>query len=1026
LFAAFAVSGVAGLVYEVLWTRYLGLFVGHSAYAQVLVLSVYLGGMAVGALVLGDVSKRVLRPIRWYAGAEGLLAVFGVLFPWVFVRVTELSYAEIFPALGSAGLVGAMRWGVAGLLILPQAMILGATFPLMAAALVRGAPDRPGHGVANVYLLNTLGGAVGVLLAGFWMIGALGLHGTSVAAAAMNIAAAGLAFGAGRRVAPRPSDAATVAWLAPTAEAAAGAARATAGASPTWASRPRALTAFLLAVSFGTALASFAYEVGWIRMLSLALGSATHSFELMLSAFILGLGGGAWWIGRRIDTSPDPLRLLGLVQVGMGLAALASIPLFYFVTFDAMSWLVEQLPGRRGGYALFNLGRYGLALLVMLPATVLAGMTLPILAGTLLRAGSDESAIGRVYGVNTIGSVAGAVAAGLIALPWLGLKGLLIAGAAVDVVLGLCLLEMSARWAGGARRLAAGAAFLATAGFAAVGLGVRLDQDVLSSGVYRHGLMPDTDDRLGLYYADGRTATVSAFVLAAPGVIVLATNGKPDASLDPRWLVEGRDTLPETPIPIGLDLTTQVLAPAIALAHRTNARTVANIGHGSGMSATSFLTSPTIERVVTIEIEPLMVEGSLAFLPANGAAISDPRSSYVFDDAKSFFSYRRERFDIVFAEPSNPWVSGTASLFTVEFYRRVREVLDAGGVFAQWMQIYELDDDLFLSVLAALDKVFPSYRAYLVGDSDVAIIARADGPLEDADWSVVTSPRFRSLMLGVPPFAPSHMESIFLFDQSTFRALLDTGVAANSDYRPVLDLGAEGARFRQSMAEGVYSFATSRVDLPRLLVGEERQPAAYQPPPAYGLVPAIRSERAAWARAAYAAGGGTAPAHFPEWESALLTLQQFLTVTRGPGQPGSWLPWTIGFDIAEDELHWGTNGFADSIFYALAYDYLDRGAAPEEARAVVDLKHGLDRLDWQGVARAADRLVTRVAVGERWMDPGTLLDASVLAYVRTGRLAAARRALESLAPRTGRRPGNLRDRLLAALVTQADAAAPGP
>jgi spermidine synthase len=1030
---AFVVSGVAGLVYEVLWSRYLGLYVGHSAYAQVLVLAVYLGGMAVGSVVLADLSKRVRRPLLWYVGAECVLAAFGLAFHPLFQLVSGTSYDVLFPAVGSAGLVGSLRWGLAGSLILPQAMVLGATFPLMAVALVRADPEGPGRGVALVYMLNTLGGAAGVLLAGFWMIGAFGLPGTGVAAAGLNLVAAGLAL--------------RVALSAPPGEPAGGAAATSGGvaplrprdavaepSAPSGAAPPEArpaplppyrssLTPVLLVVSFATALASFAYEIGWIRMLSLVLGSATHSFELMLSAFILGLAGGAWLVRDRADLTRDPLRLLGVVQVLMGLAALASLPLFYAVSFDVMAWLVRTLPGRDGGYALFNLGRYGLSLVVMLPATVLAGMTLPVITGTLLRAGVGESAIGRVYGVNTLGSVVGAATAGLMALPWLGLKGLIMAGAALDVLLGIWMLERSVRWAGGAWRLAGACALASSLLFGAVGLGLTLDDVVMASGVYRYGDVPLEGERVGLYYADGRTATVSAHLGTANGVITLATNGKPDASIAPRWLSEGGDTLPVRPIEERSDFTTQTLAPVVGLAYRPDARKAANIGHGSGMSATALLTSERLERLVTIEIEPLMVEGSLVFLPANGPAITDPRSVYVFDDAKSYFSYHRERFDIVFAEPSNPWVSGTASLFTIEFYRQVTGFIAEGGVLAQWMQIYELNDDLFLSVVQALDEVFPSYRAYLVGDADVAIVASPGGALREPDWSVLESEAFAALTLGAPPFRAEHMESLLLFDETTLRPLLRQGVRANSDFRPILDLGAERARFEQVMADGAFSFAASRVDLARLLRGDSVGPLAYQMVPAYGLTPAVLWGRGAWLRDVMAGGGGIAPEDFPEWQGSLVGLQEFLTMARGNVPPASWEQWATGFELAEADLHWGTVGWIDRAFYTEVYDFLDRAGAPAEARATVDLKHGLGILEWGRVAAAADLLVSRVSAGQGWAQPSTLLDASVVAYLRVGRPTGARNALNLLGPRSGRGADHLRNRLLDALVSEAEAEA---
>jgi len=1000
-------------VYEVLWTRYLGLYVGHGVYAQVLVLGVYLGGMAVGSFVVADVSSRIARPLLWYAGAEALLALFGLLFHPLYLTVTDLSYTVIFPAVGSAGLVGSLRWGIAGLLILPQAMILGATFPLMAASLVRADAGRPGRGIARVYLLNTLGGAAGVLLAGFWMIGAFGLPGTSVAAAMVNLLAAALALRVQRRPSPIPISGDEAANGPPPA------------GQPQEVVPGRGLVAMVLVVSFCTALASFAYEIGWIRMLSLVLGSATHSFELMLSAFILGLALGSWWISRRADPARDPIHFLGVVQVAMGIAALASVPLFYWVSFDAMAWLMGTLPGRPAGYALFGVARFALSLMVMLPATMLAGMTVPLLTLTLLRRSGSESAIGRVYGLNTLGSVAGAGLAGLVALPWLGLKGLILAGAALDVVLGLWLLERSARWRGARPRAAALAALAGAAAFAAVGFGVTLDQIVMGSGVYRYGDLPGEGDRIGLYYADGRTATVSAHVGAQDGIIALSTNGKPDASLDPRWLAERTDTMPVRPLDEGMDFTTQVLAPAVAMAHHPRARNVANIGHGSGLSATTFLTSPDVRRVVTIEIEPLMVEGSLVFLPVNGPAISDPRSSYVFDDAKSYFSYQGERFDVVFAEPSNPWVSGTADLFTVEFYEQVSQFLAPGGILAQWMQIYELTDDLFFSVVAALDAVFPSYRAYLVGDNDVAIVASMGEEPVEPDWAVLASPSFRQLTSGIPPFHAEHMAPLLLFDETTFQPLLDRGVTTNSDFSPVLDLGAERARFEGSRAEGLFSFGVSRVDLARMIRDERVEPIDYHLVPARGLTPALLWGRAAWLRSVRAAGGGIAPEEYPGWQDALVAMQAFLVRTRQADPVASWQTWAAAFGMTEADIHWGTIGWVDTTFYREVYDFLDRTDAPAAARATVDLMHGLSMLEWDRVASAADVLVVRAAVGEAWVEPGLLLDAAVLAYVRTGRPEAARDALDALAPRSARAPGNLRDRLLEALVTEAETAVSG-
>jgi hypothetical protein len=348
----------------------------------------------------------------------------------------------------------------------------------------------------------------------------------------------------------------------------------------------------------------------------------------------------------------------------------------------------------------------------------------------------------------------------------------------------------------------------------------------------------------------------------------------------------------------------------------------------------------------------------------------------------------------------------------------MRDFLADDGILAQWVQLYELSDGLFLSVLAALDQVFPSYRVYLVGDHDVAIVAAAEGDLGEPDWSVLQSESFLRFTAGVPPFRPEHMQSLLLFDRETMAPLLAQGVAANSDYRPILDLGAERTRFEGTSASGVFSFAISRLDLLRALREERMAPAAYHTVPARGLEPAMLAGRAAWLRSAMGAGGGIAPEDFPQWQSSLVALRLLLDLTR-EDQRAEWQTWLDAFARSEGDIHWGTSGWVDTTFYRQVYDFLDRASAPEPARAAVDLLHGLSLFEWERVAATADVLVPRVASGESWVDPATLLDAAVIAYLRTGRPEAARNALELLRGRSGRAADNLRQRLLEALVSQA-------
>src|SRR5436309_4174666 len=348
-FLLFTVSGFAGLIYESIWSHYLKLFLGHAAYAQTLVLALFMGGMAIGSWLCSRGSAGWGNLLRGYALAEGLIGLAALSFHPIFVAATDLAYASILPALGGEIPATLFKWTLAGLLILPQSVLLGMTFPLMSAGLIRRYPEAPGESLAMLYFTNSFGASIGVLASGFVMIERLGLPRTVQAAGALNLALAAvvwlLARGAEQPMSARP-----------------GAGRDSEAAAP---------FRLFLAVALLTGAASFVFEIGWIRMLSLVLGSSTHSFELMLSAFILGIACGGYWVRRRIDSIADPVRFLGIVLVTMGLLALATLPL-YGEMFGLMQAVMNALAKTEPGYTLFLFSSHGIALAIMFPATFCA------------------------------------------------------------------------------------------------------------------------------------------------------------------------------------------------------------------------------------------------------------------------------------------------------------------------------------------------------------------------------------------------------------------------------------------------------------------------------------------------------------------------------------------------------------------------------------------------------------------------------------------------------------------------------
>jgi spermidine synthase len=787
-FLLFALSGFAGLIYESVWTHYLKLFLGHAAYAQTLVLAIFMGGMAGGSWICSAFSSRWKNLLSGYAITEGIIGICAVVFHEAFANTIELSYTTIIPRLGDPAVVSAFKWGISALMILPQSVLLGMTFPLMSSGILRLFPDRPGRSIAMLYFSNSIGAAIGVLVSGFVLIRIAGLPGTMRIAGLINIVlalAVWLLIKKYRR-ADEPADAEKE--KAPV--------------------RPDAAQyRFFLFVSLMTGAASFIYEIGWIRMLNLVLGTSTHAFEVMLSAFIFGLAFGGLWIQRRIDRITGVVSYLAWVQLVMGLLALSTL-LLYGNTFEVMQWIVRTLPKTDTGYALFNLSSNAIALAIMLPATFCAGMTLPLITFALLRGGHGERSIGAVYGANTIGAIIGVFFAIHIGMPQLGLKGLIIFGAGLDIALGAALF-WSAAAATGVWRLPA--IITATGVCAVIGtlLFVNLDPYKMASGVYRFGIILEPEDHRLIYHKDGKTATVS-LMKSNDGSLAINTNGKTDASITVEKGMEATN-----------DEATMVLLAVLPMALSPRAETAASIGLGSGLTSHTLLGNPRLRAVDTIEIERRIVEAANNFRPYVERVYTDPRSRIYVDDAKTYFSTYNKRYDLIVSEPSNPWVSGVAGLFSEEFYRLVKHHMNENGLFVQWVQLYEIDTDLTASILKAVSANFSDFAVYAPNNDDIVIIAKKDGALPEPDAGLLKIPAIAASLKRVHVEGVQDIAVRKVGTKRFFARLLETfPVRANSDYYPVVDQNAARTRFLGSTAKELVKF--SRFPLPalELLSGE--------------------------------------------------------------------------------------------------------------------------------------------------------------------------------------------------------------
>jgi predicted membrane-bound spermidine synthase len=753
-YIVFTASGFAGLIYESIWSHYLKLFLGHAAYAQALVLAVFMGGMAIGAFICSRYSGRLRKLLIGYVIVEIIVGICAVLFHPFYVRFIDVAFTTIIPALNAPLTVALFKWAAATLLILPQSILLGMTFPLMTAGLIRRYPHMSGSIIAMLYFTNSIGAAAGVLAAGFYFIGWVGLPGTLVIAGCINLLVAAVIWIEDKRSQQQGSEAIAI-------------------GSPSISGTPlRGIYVLFLLIALLTGLSSFVYEIGWIRMLSLVLGSSTHAFELMLSAFIMGIALGGLWIKRRIDGFNDPRHFLALVQVAMGVLALTTLPL-YNNTFRAMAWVVTKLPRTETGYVLFNLSSHSIAMLIMLPAAFCAGMTLPLITTALLRMGIGERSIGAVYGFNTLGSILGVFAAIHLLMPLLGLKGMIILGAGIDIALGLGIAwwAMPSWRAPAAYSLAGVLALVLSLAF------VHFDPNLLSSGVYRYGqsIIKDTDETL--FLRDGKTATVS--IAKSKNSLVIKTNGKPDAAIQ----VTGKGH--------ALDEETMAIAGTLGAMFRPETRNVAIIGWGSGLTTHTVLANPAITSVDTIEIEPEMINAARMFGDRVRLAYDDPRSHRHIEDAKSYFSFHKKKYDLIISEPSNPWVSGVASLFTGEFYSRIRD----------YLKLYEIDLSLVASIMKSLSDNFSDYLVYATNWGDMLILASPLGAVGEPSPSVLAREGINAEMRRIDVAGISDINIRLIGNKRLLAPFFESyPITPNSDYAPVVDLYAVQSRFFEASA----------------------------------------------------------------------------------------------------------------------------------------------------------------------------------------------------------------------------------
>ena len=745
------VSGAAALVYQSVWIRQLSLILGSTNYAVGTVLAAFMAGLGVGAFVVGRRADRTPSPLALYAALELGIGLVGLLSPLALAQGNEM-YASFYGRWHeSPGLLTMARFAIGFAFVFVPAFLMGGTLPAAVRHLAQGG-RAVGPAVGRLYAVNTFGAACGVLLLPYALLPALGIRRTLVATAVTNLVLAASALRGARHARPPAAAPADAAWS---------------GA----AGRPALLAAFFL-----SGFVALALEVLWNRFFSMYIGSSIYSYAIVLTLYLVGIFAGGLVCERLLvaGRSADGLVVASLMTVLVALAV--SVPLLDRVLYPQ----VFVLDALGLGFWSFQAAS-GVALaLVLLPPTMAFGVSFPAVAAALARGAGDAGrTIGLVYLVNTAGTTLGSVVASFVLVPALGLRwsfGVLSALLAVSAL--LAAPPALRRRIGFVSAVAA----LVLLPNAAPSWDLRRLHSAINNdagtilAAWRAGIVEESLAGIQvLELRDGVDATVSV-ALYPDGERALLVNGKGDAS-------------------DGIDMFTQVLLGHLPLAVRPDARDVLVVGMGSGVTLGAVLRHP-VARVDLVEIAPEVLDlGGRHFRHVNHGALDDARVAVHVEDGRNFIAFADDRtWDVIISEPSNPWMTGVANLFTAEFFAHARKRLRPGGLLAQWFHHYSMALDDVRALLATVRSQFPYVYVFAFHEpvdvaGDMVVLASAD----PTDFS----PALEALASGpagddLRPFGvagPASLPLGFVLGPGSLEAFVG-GTSINSDDHPRIELNA--------------------------------------------------------------------------------------------------------------------------------------------------------------------------------------------------------------------------------------------
>ena len=785
----FLLSGMCGLIYQVIWTRSLSLIFGHTTFAISTVITVFMGGLALGSFLLGrladsrgtfisSLERLGSSPALFlYGSLELIIGFYCLLTPFLF-KVVESLYLphSSLPFFH----LSILRCILCICVLIVPTFCMGGTLPLLSKFLITRESELA-RKLGFLYFINTLGAVCGTLLSGFFLIRSCGVSATLQAAAVINIGIGLFIYFFNRGLktdtqeyADREEDTAQQkdekngsSLLSPQHEI------------------------ILLTIFAFTGFASMIYELAWTRALALALGSSTYSFSTMLATFLFGIAIGSVLFGILSSRINFGFSTFGWIEAGVGVTSilcimlLGQLPLLFIRIFP----LVEH------SYSSIIAADFLLSFLIMLLPTILMGFAFP-LVGKLCTKKVDilGKSVGDVYAINTVGCIAGSFITGFIMIPGIGVQNSLKCAVLINLIGGFIILLVTSR------DIIRKALYLAliVAGIFASNLIPEWNPAIMSSGsaiyapFYQKGIADFDAYRRDYvkYQKDGISATVSVYKI--DNIIYLRVNGKTDAST-------------------GGDMITQLLLGYLTCFYSREPLDVYIIGMGSGMTARAVLDFPSVKSVECAEIEPTVIEANQFFSDYNEHILKDPRFKVTVADGRNGLLSARRKFDVIISEPSNIWISGVSDLFTLEFYSISASRLKEGGIMCSWVHVYNMKPADLKMILRTFTTVFPYCKIWQGSPGDILLFGSST-PFK-FDYSRYSeyfsrNEKIKKRLQAIDIATPDVLLAQYITDEKQILPLCSTAFT-NSDGFPILEFSAPESLYMDTVLlnlKGLFGF----------------------------------------------------------------------------------------------------------------------------------------------------------------------------------------------------------------------------